>query len=454
MLEKAHLEPGDEVVLQSGEEFEGHIGLKATEEGTPEHAIVIRSSGKLPATILAGTSAGISASTGGIEIRNLILKGTSTEKVAEHSGISFMAKETDGRKHRHIRIEKVEVSGFAGAGITFGSGDKSRPGFEDIVISHAKVHHNLDSGITSWDDGGNRAKGYAHKNFHLVDCDASNNDGGSGIVIAGVENGLVEYCTSYDNHGKGGGVGIWAWCSKSVKFQNCIAARTRTNGGDGGGFDLDGGCVNCVVDHCLSYDCDATGYMHCDYPGASPTHGNAIRYSVSLDDGRKEGAAAGFGFCTWGSGLDDCTVEHCWAISTLPAPPKPGGGVFWVSYLVGSQEKTDVLHVHGCVVRDCVASVSPAAAAFVSTDQPNPTLADLHFIGNGYFATGGAKPDFVEGDKGNKHFATLDEWRAATGQETKDGHSTARTDDPGTPVVGDRITDPRQLKQFFARFKF
>ncbi|MHB8637216.1 MAG: right-handed parallel beta-helix repeat-containing protein [Fimbriimonadaceae bacterium] len=444
------LKPGDRVVLQSGVEFKGNLALNATEAGTPSNPIVICSSGRERATIVSPEHPAISAAAGGIEIRDLVLKGEATQKAKGHYGIALMASGADGEKYRHVRIQNVDVSEFGDAGVAIGSLNATRTGFEDVRITHVAAHHNFGNGITTWDDAGDRARGYAHKNVYVGDCDVSENLAGSGLVISGVDGGLVEYCRASGNAGPHGGVGIWAYTTRNVKFQFCIAEGTRSAGGDGGGFDLDGGCVDCAVENCLAYENAGPGYMHCDYPGAPPTFGNVMRHCISINDGRKEkGDNIGFGFVTWGSGLDKCNIVDNLAVVTDGDPHKRGEAAFFVTYILGSQAAMDKPHVQGCCFRDNLALISGAGVAFVGVAAQVQTPSDVLFEGNWYAADGGAAPDFGHG---TTRYATLDEWRAATGQETKDGASTARTDRPRLQPIDRkdyRLAEPRRLPGFF-----
>ncbi len=49
-----------------------------------------------------------------------------------------------------------------------------------------------------------------------------------------------------------GPVGIWAYEADSVIIQHCISYKNKTSKGgeDGGGYDLDGGTTNSVIQYC------------------------------------------------------------------------------------------------------------------------------------------------------------------------------------------------------------
>ena len=204
------------------------------------------------------------------------------------------------------------------------------------------------------------------------------------MVISGVDHAVIEFCRAFGNDGSGGGVGIWAYAAQDVTFRYCIASGTKSSGGDGGGFDLDGACVGCTVESCLTYGNDGPGYMHCDYPSATSTRGNDIRASVSVNDGRKaEGGPYGFGFCTWGSGLDACTIADNLTLVTNTDPQGRENGVYWVSYIPESPENARFdkgrQHLSGSIFRSNVALVTGSGVAYVRNDMPGATTANVLF---------------------------------------------------------------------------
>ena len=74
-----------------------------------------------------------------------------------------------------------------------------------------------------------------------------------------------------------------------------------------------------------------------------------IRNCVSYNDGRKEkGDSVGFGFVTWGSGLDRCRVDENLAIVTSLPAPKSNPGMLFATYIVGSQQTGDQSHIDSC----------------------------------------------------------------------------------------------------------
>jgi len=104
---------------------------------------------------------------------------------------------------------------------------------------------------------------------------------------------VIEYCTAYRT-GLGcdpadhSPVAIWYAWAKSCTIQFCEAYDNRTGGrgADGGGFDLDGGCVDCVLQYNYSHDNEGAGYLICSWdPDQWPCTGCICRYNVSINDG-------------------------------------------------------------------------------------------------------------------------------------------------------------------------
>jgi hypothetical protein len=88
-----------------------------------------------------------------------------------------------------------------------------------------------------------------------------------------------------------------------------LRADQSTTGADGGGFDIDGGSQNVIVQYCSSFNNSGPGYMHCAYPDSRPSRDNVIRYCISQSDGRKTSRNEGaFHFVTWGEGLSNCHI--------------------------------------------------------------------------------------------------------------------------------------------------
>ena len=71
-----------------------------------------------------------------------------------------------------------------------------------------------------------------------------------------------------------------------IQFNESHHNRTGSSK-DGGGFDLDGGMTNSVVQYNYSHDNDGAGYLLAQFEGARPLYGNVVRYNLSVNDSRR-----------------------------------------------------------------------------------------------------------------------------------------------------------------------
>jgi hypothetical protein len=99
-----------------------------------------------------------------------------------------------------------------------------------------------------------------------------------------------------------GPVGIWVWMSKNAVIQYChshhnYAGLTK----DGGGFDIDGGASNCMLQYNYSYNNEGAGYLLAEYGTVFPFTNNIVRFNISINDGRKNGYGS---ISIWGAHQD------------------------------------------------------------------------------------------------------------------------------------------------------
>ncbi len=144
---------------------------------------------------------------------------------------------------------------------------------------------------------------------------AIDNHNGNGIVAGDADNITIERCYASGNGAEmlntknNGPVGIWLYQTKNSIIQYCISSRnltgkftaTEASGnpdrkagdfkGDGGGFDLDGGVENSIMQYNISYDNVGAGYGLYQYKNAAPWKNNIIRYNVSENDGYDHGGS-------------------------------------------------------------------------------------------------------------------------------------------------------------------
>ncbi len=299
----AQLLPGDSVRFHANQTFVGNLCLTSEGKNLGNQPITVGSYGSGRATIDAGCGTGfLVKDMGGVHLVGLNFVGAGAAKNAG-SGILFVNTLLGGVKLADIRIHCVDVSGFKDSGICLKAEPKdgSWSGFRDVRITYTTSHDNGDAGIICIGAWNPKREGYSHADFYVGRCSAYRNAGipgkgshsGNGIVLAQVEGALIERCRAYENGGLndydgGGPVGIWAWDADRVVLQFNESHHNRTGSSkDGGGFDLDGGVRNSIVQYNYSHDNDGPGYLLAQFSGARAFYGNVIRHNVSVNDGRK-----------------------------------------------------------------------------------------------------------------------------------------------------------------------
>jgi hypothetical protein len=425
-VNEQRLEPGDRVLFQAGFSYPGTLVLDARDAGSALAPVTISSTGEGRATIDASQGSAIEIrNAGGFVIEDLNLSGgwdAATQRGSADDSAGIAAENTLGRGQRQtfLRMRRLEISGFKAAGIRINAApddDAKNAGFEGVEISDSDVHDNGDAGIVS---GGpfTRADGYSHRAFLIRGVRVYRNRGladktehtGSGITLADVDGALIEHCTAFENgefndSEAGGGFGIWAWDSNAVVIQHSEAYANQSRSADGGGFDLDGGVTNSVVQYNYSHDNHGAGFGIFQFAFARPAGGNVIRYNISQNDG--------MAFLLWDGN--------------------------------GDLEAVDVVHNVGYGERPVVMSYSALRAVRLLNNifyGVGETLLDiasqqgLTFQGNDYWAGGG--PLAIAWNTLGptpSNFASLADFAGATGQETLDGVATGLEADP-------RLRDP------------
>lgn len=302
-INKGTLHAGDQVLLKAGQVFQGSIRLTKL-AGTALEPIIIASYGNGRAVIESGDSVALQVdSSWFVQCSNIILRGSGRLHGNKTDGLVFRGVESGS-------VDSIEASGFLYSGIHIKGG-------RDITITRAYAHDNgfcgilAESGAQEYGDDGSAFK--TLKGVYIGYSIAENNPGcpvitdnhsGSGILMAGVVNGMIEYCEAMNNgwdmpREGNGPVGIWAYMSDSVVIQHCYAHHNKTSPGgkDGGGFDFDGGMRYSVLQYNLSAFNEGAGYGIFQYAGATEWSDNIARYNISYHDGSKNSQAGIFMWC-------------------------------------------------------------------------------------------------------------------------------------------------------------
>ena len=425
----ARLKPGDRVLFEAGETFTGNLRLvRHDDAGTPGNPVTIGSFGNQPAILSAGVNPGVSVeNSGGISIENLVVVGAG---ITNNTGCGILCDNTltNGMMLDYLSIKNVEVRGFGKQGILI-SGDSA--GFRHVRVSHCVIRDNLFGGIEiagrlSWSK-----PGCAHADVTVSDCLAYDNPGdphchtrhsGSGIVLLQVDGGMIDRCAAWNNgysNGSqtGGPVGIWTCASKRVTIQHCESFRNRTTGADGGGFDIDGGCEECVLQYNYSHDNDGPGLMVYTYPyECRPHRGNVVRFNVSENDSRKSRGYAGL----WVRNDDDGMT---------------GLEIYNNTVVVGSWTGQAV-SIHGEGLEACLRNNLFLAQGGAVPLRVEKSHGKLRFENNLYWQ--GGSPVQVVWDQ--KAYRSIEDWRMATGAESLDGKPSGHFGNPKltahTPEAG------------------
>ena len=300
--------PGDQVLLEGSKAFTGSILLDSLDSGDEKHPISIRSYGIGKAVIQARDDNGFYAiNCSNIHLSDLVFRGTGVGN-NKGNGIHFYSNSISG-SIKHIAVENCQSEGFHRYGILFSCAEgENIKGFAEVRITHCITKNNGEAGIASY--GGQTS--FHHHNFYIAYCKAFENKGiitqtenhsGNGIVMAGVEDLLIEYCEAYENGewnrcDGGGPVGIWVWLCKKAVIQFCESHHNHTGSTkDGGGFDIDGGSSDCIIQYNYSHDNEGAGILLAEYGAILPFTNNIVRFNISQNDGRKNSYG---GISIWG----------------------------------------------------------------------------------------------------------------------------------------------------------
>lgn len=408
---------GDAILFEGGQTFSGNIYLDPSDcpQGLPADPIFISSFGSGRAMIQAGSGFGIFIyNCDYVEISNLEIIGADRFNNIE-SGIFFYTDLPGDVKLKHIYLEQVEVSGFRKAGIEIGAWNHLT-GYQDVRITHSTLHHNGGAGIVTWGFFENALVGHPHRDFYVAhntvydnpgDPTVTNQHTGNGIVLGNVDGAVIEYNEAFNNgadngHTGGGPVGIWAWDCNNVTIQFNESHHNQTKTLDGGGFDLDGGCTNSVMQYNYAHDNAGAGYLMAEFAGARPMCDNIIRYNLSLKDGRQGDYGA---ITLWRQEgiFDGLQVYNNTIYMTGSAAGQPKAFRVMSDHIAGVELYNNIfVTTHGVPV--------------VSLEGGN-NQANFTFAGNTYYSSGDT---FVINNAGTIYHS-LDMWRAETGQETLNG---------------------------------
>lgn len=461
-LNALDLNAGDQVLFRAGDTFAGNILLQSSDSannaagifgGTP---LTFTSYGTGARPIISSpTGHGLRATdVGGLNVRGLEFAGASSLSAitpTSNTRIGLLVENAQSNfRQQHVYMDDVVVHGFGEAGIqllarnpTINSG-----GFDDVRITNSTIYDNgrsgIVSGVTSTSGlvtGGTDYDYYsrAHANVHVANNRVYGTTGksessgvsGNGVVLAQVDGAVIERNVAHHNGGLagGGGVGIWTWESNNVAIQFNEAYQNQTfDGRDGGGFDLDGGVINSLMQYNYSHGNEGAGLGLFQFGYASKMGNNAIRYNISESDGA--------GISVWGNGPrfpgTDAAEDSLFYNNTVIQPNGPAVNYF------GSVDDVGVFNN---------VLVSKNGNPLVKLDDWDGSgsdyTIDVQMIGNAYWASGG--PTTIQW--GNDNFNSITAWSNATAQESIAGSFAGILADPQLvgPFFGGTVLNDANL---------
>jgi hypothetical protein len=275
---------GDQILFNGGQTWAGST-LTPPSSGSSGNPITFGSYGTGQPTFT--TSSAIACSKSHIVIENFIVTGPNNSGV-NTSSIGILV---EGSSQTDITVSNCTATQYY---VGIGTGGS---GLSAVVIENCTANGNFLCGIY--------INGSSQTNMLVTGCTANNNLGtksltgnwsGSGIAMfstnnTGYPNAGIWYCSATNNgqnngSSKNGPVGIWAYESTGVYISHCVSYGNKSSGGtDGDGIDLDGACIDCVVEYCLSYNNYGSGCLLDGYTGSGTWYGNIVRYNIFWGNG-------------------------------------------------------------------------------------------------------------------------------------------------------------------------
>lgn len=409
------LAPGDIIALEGGASFSGTLTIHNS--GVENQPIQITS---FPTP--AGERAEIVAGEGdGIVLQNVEQVLISNVKVTgagptvnNGQGVMLLHNDTNDRRLQGIEIDNIEVSGFRYAGIAMYTGGTLRYGYQDVRVTHADVHDNGFAGMWMGSAPGNypdHPETYAYQNVYVGYSQFHDNHGlaidqqtGNGLFLKDVDGGVIEHCLAYNNGAlnrtANGPVGIWAIYSNNVVIQFNESFGNLTQGGDGNGFDLDGGVTNSVMQYNYSHDNAGPGYLVYQFNDVyrARSSGNIVRYNFSENDVRQGDV----------SGAIDIRAQNSPEVDT-----QVYGNTVYLDDTGLHSTNISAIRTSGNLSQVRIFNnffITTGGVRLVDTEGP---IDAALFQGNRYSSNNG--PFVIS--SGGALYGSLEEWRTATNQE-------------------------------------
>jgi len=393
-------QPGDAVLLRRGQVWTD--GLRPQGSGRPTTPIVLGAYGDGPRPRIEGDGRRPALALHDQEgwvVRDLALTGP---------GQPGLQIDTSERVQSFFQIINVEVS-RATDGIAIGQireGDRLIPGYvDDVLIEQCVVHDVTHRGIVTAGNFG--SSGRRHRNVRVHASEVFN-CGRDGILVTSTSGAVIEDCVAHDcGMTADGRYGIWAWWADHVTIQRCEAYRIRTTGvKDGGGFDLDWGTADCVVQHCYAHDNDGPGFAIVGLrqgPATAPQR-NIVRYNVARGNCVKR-TRERYGEVTLFGGMDDVAVYN----NTIHGQ---GGNRNGSALMLSGWWRESTDWPRRVVIRNNILTVEQGPLLRVDPEAAQPQR--LNSLDHDVFHASHGPLDL---GWGRRSYDTLSEFVTATGQE-------------------------------------
>jgi hypothetical protein len=324
--------PGDTVNVRGGDTFAGGLWVNPGTQPTVDAPITIQSYGTGRATFAPDTGTGVGIiECGYVTVQNINIAGPGlissgtfpTRNVSTTGGSAFYLVTSDLTTHRAgIIVRNCHVTGVRYVMLAANSVSTTpTAAFSDMLIDSVTAD-NCGNGITVYGNFPFDILTRVNTRIKISNCVLSNITGitadnyGTGfpIFIANALDSQIEKCIVHDcgdgqtTNNTNGVAGIMLLWDTNCAIRQCEAYNIWSpQVVDGCAFDIDGNCVNCIVEYCYGHDSDGS-VMLCWNTAGNPavgSSGNIIRYNVFVNGGRRNQAGiAGCIAVTPNSGKD------------------------------------------------------------------------------------------------------------------------------------------------------